>query len=326
VQCGFQPLLKQGAPALCGAGTTTKTLYKEAFEDGLAGWTSESEIVYPGGGSSPWVADSTAPGGHAGGVARGVDDPNAGACTEGAGDFSSRDSIVSPPITMPATVSAPKLSFDHYVATELHFDGGNVKVSLNESAFTAIPASAFLFNPYNDVLQATDPMDGEPGFSGSDGGVPTGSWGTSIIDLAKIGVKAGDQLRFRFDMGRDGCGGLDGWYVDNVTVTDCVKALIASTTTAKAKPHTITRGKSFDAVVTVTAPGTTPTGTVQIYKGDKLLGTGTLGADGKVTIKISKKKAKKLKIGKNTLTAKYLGSATVAASQDDFVIKVRKKQ
>ena len=326
VQCGFQPLLKQGAPALCGAGTSTKTLYKEAFEDGLAGWTTESEIVYPGGGSSPWVADATAPGGHATGVARGVDDPNAGACTEGAGDFSSRDSIISPVITMPAAVSAPKLSFEHYVATELHFDGGNVKFSINEGAFTQIPASAFLFNPYNDVLQATDPMDGEPGFSGSDGGVPTGSWGTTIVDLAKVGVKAGDQVRLRFDMGRDGCGGLDGWYVDNITVTDCVKNVAASTTSAKAKPQKITRGEPFEAVVTVTGPGGIPTGTVEIYKGSKLLGTGTLGADGKVTIKITKKKAKKLKEGKNTLTAKYLGSASFSASQDDFVVKVKPRK
>ena len=61
VQCNFQPLLKQGAPALCGAGTTTKTVYKEGFEDGLTGWEKDSEIVYPGGFSRPWVADSTAP-------------------------------------------------------------------------------------------------------------------------------------------------------------------------------------------------------------------------------------------------------------------------
>ena len=65
---------------------------------------------------------------------------------------------------------------------------------------------------------------------------------------------------------------------------------------------------------------------MQVYLGTKLLGTGTLKSNGKVTIKISEKKAKKLKVGKNTLTAKYLGSATVAASQDDFEIKVVKKK
>jgi hypothetical protein len=62
---------------------------------------------------------------------------------------------------------------------------------------------------------------------------------------------------------------------------------------------------------------------VQVYKGSKLLGTGTLSG-GKVTIKVSKKKAKRFKVGKVTLTAKYLGSATVAASQADFKLKVKK--
>ena len=168
-------------------------------------------------------------------------------------------------------------------------------------------------------------MGGEAGFTGTDGDVVGGSWGTTIINLAAMGIKGGDELRVRFDMGRDGCGGLDGWYVDNITVTDCVKNVAASTTSAKAKPQKITRGESFDAVVTVTGPGGTPTGTVEIYKGSKLLGTGTLGANGKVTIKITKKKAKKLKKGKNTLTAKYLGSTTFLASQATFVVKVKSK-
>ncbi len=324
VQCNFQPLLKQGAPAVqCGTGTSKTTVFSEAFEDGLTGWERDSEIVYPGGGSIPWVADSSAPGGHPGGVARGVDDPDAGDCTGAAGDFSSRDSIISPVITMPTTVNAPKLSFDHYVATEAGYDGGNVKVSLNQGAFTQIPTSAFLFNPYNAVMEETNPLGGQMGFTGTDGGEPSGSWGTTIVDLAKIGVKAGDQVRLRFDMGRDGCGGVDGWYVDNVTVTNCdTVAKLASTTSASADPKRITKGHSFHVKVAVGATGATPAGMVEIYKGSKLLTTGTLGADGKVSVKVSKKMAKKLKKGKNTLTAKYLGSATVLASQDDFVVKV----
>ena len=94
---------------------------------------------------------------------------------------------------------------------------------------------------------------------------------------------------------------------------------------ASAKPKKITEGHKFKVKATVTTASGVPAGTVEVYKGTKLLGTGTLKSNGKVVIKISEKKSKKLKIGKNTLTAKYLGSATVAPSQDDFVIKVRKK-
>ena len=96
-----------------------------------------------------------------------------------------------------------------------------------------------------------------------------------------------------------------------------------SATDASAKPKTITKGHKFKVKATVTTTPGVPAGTVQVYLGTKLLGTGTLKSDGKVTIKISEKKAKKLKAGKNTLTVKYLGSATVAASQDTCVIKVK---
>ncbi len=103
-------------------------------------------------------------------------------------------------------------------------------------------------------------------------------------------------------------------------------ALAPSVVTAKAKPRKITTGHSFKVTVEVGSQlGGVPEGTVQVYRGTKLLGTGTL-KNGKVTLKVSKKKAKKLKVGKNTLAAKYLGSATVAPSQADFVIKVKKKK
>jgi hypothetical protein len=99
----------------------------------------------------------------------------------------------------------------------------------------------------------------------------------------------------------------------------------ATSITAEADPKKIDRGESFDVIATVTASGVTPTGSVEVYKGNKLLGTDTLGADGKVTIKISKKMAKKLKTGKNTLDVKYLGTADFLASQTTVTVKVKKK-
>ena len=74
---------------------------------------------------------------------------------------------------MPANVTAAKLSFEHYVATEGGFDGGNVKVSINGGAFTQIPLSAFVFNPYNTTLAADQPARAvRSAFTGTDGGVP----------------------------------------------------------------------------------------------------------------------------------------------------------
>jgi hypothetical protein len=111
---------------------------------------------------------------------------------------------------------------------------------------------------------------------------------------------------------------------DTMTVT-VTQGKLASGISAKAKPKKVTKGHTFKVKATVTAASAVPTGVVEVYRGNKRIGSGTL-ANGKVTIKISKKKAKKLKVGKNTLTAKYLGSATISASQVDVVIKVKKKK
>ena len=69
------------------------------------------------------------------------------------------------------------------------------------------------------------------------------------------------------------------------------------------------------------AVGGSNTGTVQVFDGSKVLGTGTL-ANGVVTIQVTKN----LKSGKHTLTVKYLGSANAAASETSVKVKVKKKK
>ena len=66
----------------------------------------------------------------------------------------------------------------------------------------------------------TNPIAGEFGFSGTDAGSVSGTWGRSIINLENY-AKRRDKVRLRFDMGTDGCGGAFGWYVDNVTLYQC---------------------------------------------------------------------------------------------------------
>ena len=61
VQCEFGPLLAKNTPALCGAGFTSKATWSEDFEDGLAGWTQDEELVYPGTTGLAWEASTAAP-------------------------------------------------------------------------------------------------------------------------------------------------------------------------------------------------------------------------------------------------------------------------
>lgn len=225
VQCNFQPMFDQSAPAVCGPGFKENVVWSEDFEDGLAGWGTDQEVVHAGASGSPWVADSTLPGGRSGSAAYGPA-PDQGRCDGSANDFSSRDSIVSPSVVLPgAGMKASRLRFDHYVATELGYDGGNVKIRVNGGAWTVVPAAAYTFNGPSvlatEAAGNTNPLAGEAGFTGTDGGEVTGSWGQSQVDLAKAGAQPGDTVQFRFDIGRDGCGGLDGWYVDDITVSTC---------------------------------------------------------------------------------------------------------
>ncbi len=135
--------------------------------------------------------------------------------------------LTSPSIALPnAAILSPRLTFRHYVATEANFDGGNLKISVNGGPFELVPASAFIFNAYNTTLTTaaggnTSPLAGQPAYSGTDGGEVFGSWGLTQVNLVAIGIDPGDTIQLRFDMGMDGCAGIDGWYVDDVKVQAC---------------------------------------------------------------------------------------------------------
>jgi hypothetical protein len=223
-QCNFKPILAKNPPSLCGKKFKTKTIWKDDFEKGLRDWKQTETLVYEGTHGYKWKATTDVPGSHGTKVAYDPA-PDEGDCSGSTGDISSANGIVSPNVKLPSGGDR-KLSFQHYVATEYGYDGGNVKISVNGKKFTVIPNAAYLYNAPNALMESdaagnTSPLAGEPGFTGTDGNVPGGSWGTSIIDLRKAGAKAGDKVRVKFELGRDGCGGMDGWYVDNVKLTLC---------------------------------------------------------------------------------------------------------
>ncbi len=426
-QCDFQPLLDANTPSSCGAGTGVKPGgYSEDFEDGLTGWDLTSPPpAFPGGVNANWTSsvdlpqDNLPAGDHT--AAFGPAPDQAGVCNGGAGDFSSVNYLTSPDITVGASgdvADSQRLSFTHNVETELGFDGGVVYVSVNHGSYDPVPADAYVFNEPSVLATtgegSTDPLQGLDGFTGTDGGKISSQWGTSIIDLSAVGASLGDTINVRFAVGRDGCGGVFGWWVDNVKVTTCktlatptvsaahqpepstfgsasavgvtvsggsgtptgsvtvkegaatlgtatldgtgkasvalpaslaagshslsvvysgdssydtktqaVTATVnkaASTTTASA-PKEVKPKKKFNVTASVAAPGGAPTGTVQVFDGSKLIGTGTL-ANGTVTITITNGLKKD---GKHTLTVKYLGSANVAASQTTVKVKVKEK-
>ncbi len=301
VQCNFQPLLSPGKLSPCGDEFVTETTVLDDFENGLAAWTPEQQLATGATAGAPWEATTDAPAGRSGTVAY-APDPDLGACDPGVDDISSRDSITSPEVTVPEGRNA-RVTVDHYVATEAGYDGGNVKASVNGGPFGLVPAGAFLFNPYNATLASaatnTSPLAGQPAFTGTDQGEVVGSWGQSTVSLAKLGVKPGDKVKLRFDMGRDGCGGNDGWYLDNLVLTVC-KEKAEVTAVHKPEPSTYGSASSVD----VTAP-LSATGTVTLKSGSTTVATAPV-ADGAASLAVPAKTP----AGRYSWTVTYSGDGT----------------
>ena len=237
-KCGYVPVLDPEAqtPAICEAGQSEDVDFSESWEDGIPdAWVQTQNLV---GDTEPqpfeWViTDAPAP--HTG-KAVFADDNGFGSCAPD-GDTSASWSLTSPAVTLADDASF--LKFTHLVQTEAGFDGGNLKVSVNGGEFAVVPNDAFVYNPHSSTFgegptipgvpdptglvngNNTNPLAGEPAWTGSDQGESSGSWGTSVVELAVLGAGAGDTVSFRYDYGQDGCGGNLGWFVDDVSVTHC---------------------------------------------------------------------------------------------------------
>jgi Zn-dependent metalloprotease len=219
------PLLNPIAPPLCGAGTTgvEQGIASFDFESAPTTWTA----THAGATRSftprdfTWV--SSLPSGRAGSGFFGPD-PDIGGCQRG-DDESGVLYLASPAITLPAGAQLPRASFQHWVATEPLFDGGNLSVSVNGGAWQLVPAAAITFNKYNGTLTSaaagnTNPLAGQPAWTGTDGGNFGGSWGRTDVNLGALAAP-GASIRLRWNLGTDGCGGNVGWYLDDVNVYSC---------------------------------------------------------------------------------------------------------
>jgi hypothetical protein len=205
---------------LCPAGQVPASFFSQTFESDpfAAGWAATTGVTSPDFTPRAWVWLNSLPKRAGSGVF--AVDFQGGTCAPG-GDESGVIQLESPTFVVPS--SSARLAFDHNMASEATYDGGNLKISVNGGAFTVVPAVNYTFNPYVGGLNgagSTNPMAGQPAFSGADGGSNSGSWGRSVIDLTGL-ASAGNSVKLRWDFGTDGCAGVDGWYVDDVVAFTC---------------------------------------------------------------------------------------------------------
>ena len=221
--------------------------------------------------------------------------------------------------------NSSRLSFDHSVQTEIGFDGGTVQISKDGGTnWITVPAAAYEFNPPTVLATAaagnTNPLKGQPGFTGTDGGKTQSDWGTSIIDLSDpaLAVANGSAIKVRFAIGRDGCGGVVGWFVDNIRVTTC-KTGVAATVAAVHAPEPSTFGSASAVNVTVSGAGGTPSGKVTVKEGSNTLGTANLDAAGKASVALPAS----LPVGTHSLTIHYAGDATFGSANGAVTATVK---
>jgi cysteine-rich repeat protein len=231
VQCGFEPILEHDPPALCAGLGAKQTFSFTDWETGLGGWAAGTRsVTSPGTFDTPdWAVVGALPAERPG-MAAFVENYQGGDC-----DTDVESGVLyleSPEITIPAGTEVGRVAINHWIATEALIDGGNLKLSVNGGAFTLIPQAALDVGPYNEtiavitpLLELNDnPLAGEDAFSGTDGGQPSGSWGASYVSLYGLAA-AGDTIKLRFEFGVDGCGGVEGWYVDEVEFYSCADEL-----------------------------------------------------------------------------------------------------
>jgi len=224
--CSFAPLLDPRTAPTCSTSTTTGVTTAIAsfnFEaDPTSTWTATRSGTAPGFTARDWQWTNSLPSGKAGSGFFAAD-PNIGSCSlqNEAGVLE----LTSPAIVLPAGTDFARATFEHWVATEPGFDGGNLTVSVNGGGWQLVPPSEYSFNNYTALLfgsgDSTNPLAGQPAWTGTNGGtVNGGSWGRTHVDLGNF-AKAGDSVRLRWNFGTDGCAGRTGWYLDNVNVFSC---------------------------------------------------------------------------------------------------------
>jgi len=224
-QCGFEPLLDPDTPPVCTVDT--EPFFSESFDaDPGEAWELTNEGVYDEYIPRDWLWVDEMPVDMSGGFWA-EDSLTLGDCSPGSDDQSGVVYLDSPVLAVPDgdTDERAVVVFDHYVATEMDYDGGNVWISVNGGDWQPLKASDFVFNAYNGTLATTadgntNPLAGQAAFVGTDGGEVTGSWGQSQVDVSSY-AGPGDEVRLRFAFGTDGCNGNDGWYLDNFEAYFC---------------------------------------------------------------------------------------------------------
>lgn len=192
--------LAAGASRSCAFRTTVSPFFPSSefiWDDNLESGAETRYIVQSVQGTSIWKLDT--------GNARSADIswfvPN----TNG---FNEQDLIFN--LTTPVT-NQSVLRFWHLYNTELSFDGGVVEFLETTTGQWRDLGPFMISNGYNAQLDANNTLGSRQGFSGRSNG-----WILTRVDLSSFAGQVG-LIRFRF--GSDEFLGVEGWYLDDISIS-----------------------------------------------------------------------------------------------------------
>ena len=228
--CNYGTILTPPIAPLCDAAFDNAIYYQD-WENGIPnGWTVSQIPVNPETWEArDWAIETILPKGRPGKAVFGPT-PGIGDC-----NINFQSGIIrleSPSFKMPNYEYGDfEMAFLHSVSTEPEYDGGNLKYSIDGGSWKPIPIYAFTENPYNSIISIKDsdnPLKGEYAFSGVDqGSFDYSTWGVTVINLSILGLAPNSSIKFRWEVGTDGCYGLTGWFVDDIVIFNCSEASLA---------------------------------------------------------------------------------------------------
>jgi hypothetical protein len=189
------------APGSCPEGMAPAPFYQTQFESNPENWTHS-------GTNDSWTRTTTRS--HSPSYAYFSKDQTA----------TSLQHLTTPVIDLPDTSGAPiTLAFWHWFEIEASsngcFDGALLQISTDGGdAWTPIEDSLILTSNYTGTISSSygNPMGGQQAWCGSR------DWSEALIDLTAY---AGQSVQLRFTHTSDASIGLEGWYVDDFSVSAC---------------------------------------------------------------------------------------------------------
>lgn len=123
-----------------------------------------------------------------------------------------------------ADLNNPVFSFSHFYNSEETWDGGVVEIK-TESGDWQDAGELFIENGYNSAIQINQAsaISGRSAFTGN-----SGTFNKSKISLLDF---AGETISIRFRFASDAAAGIEGWYIDDMTLSDAVVITNSATIT-----------------------------------------------------------------------------------------------